>query len=535
MTRSDEADGAFGFDFDQGISRRQLLTGVAGTGLVLGAGGVLGGYGAEVAAASLERAQVKRGGTLRVGHAGAGKAESFNPGRGGSFIDTSRQYNLFDPLVRVRPDLSYAPGLALRWTHNKNSTVWDIHLRPGVTFHNGKPFTADDLIYTLRSMGNPSHVGHFAVVNVRLRDLKKINRLTVRVPLKSPDAQLFGSFVNGNTVVIQDGEKDFSKPVGTGPFVFGSFTPGQRSHCTRNPNYWEKGKPYVDAWEDITIDDPQARLNALLGGQIDAMSSLDYNQARAHQRKGDIHVVNAPSPSMHCIYMAVDKAPFNDNRVRQAFRLIPDRKALINGAIAGYGTVGNDLFGRGYPYFAEMPVRPHDPERAKAMLKAAGAEGLKVTLHTSDAVPGFVEAATLFAQQAKAAGVTVTVKKEPASQYFDTSTLYTHLDFAQDFWAAGSVGAWYQLAVESHAVWNETHWRDKSYDALIRKAQGAPNARTANRLWRQVQKVQYDQGGYIIWTNVNIVDAAAKYVKGVRPSSFTALGGWNYRSFWLDK
>ena len=233
--------------------------------------------------------------------------------------------------------------------------------------------------------------------------------------------------------------------------------------------------------------------------------------------------------------MAVDKAPFTDNRVRQAFRLIPDRKALINGAIAGYGTVGNDLFGRGYPYFADSPVRPHDPEKARALLKAAGADGLKVTLHTSDAVPGFVEAATLFAQQAKAAGVTVTVKKEPASQYFDTSTLYTHLDFAQDFWAAGSVGAWYQLAVESHAVWNETHWRDKSYDALIRKAQGAPNARTANRLWHQVQKVQYDQGGYIIWTNVNIVDATAKYVKGVRPSSFTALGGWDYKSFWLNK
>ena len=145
MTRSDEADGAFGFDFDQNISRRQLLAGVAGAGLVLGAGGVLGGY-ADVAAAALEGAQVKRGGTLRVGHAGAGKAESFNPGRGGSFIDTSRQYNLFDPLVRVRPDLSYAPGLALRWTHNKDSTVWDIHLRPDVTFHNGKPFTADDII-----------------------------------------------------------------------------------------------------------------------------------------------------------------------------------------------------------------------------------------------------------------------------------------------------------------------------------------------------------------------------------------------------
>jgi len=532
MTGSDGQGGAFDAGHDHRISRKQFLAGAAGTGLVLGAGGL---FGSDIATAAMEATAVRRGGVLRVAHAGAGKSETFNPARGSSFIDTSRQYNLYDPLVRVNPDLTTAPGLALRWTHNKNSTVWDIHLRPGVTFHNGKPFTADDVIYTLRSMGDSSHVGHFAVVNIRLNELKKINAHTVRVHLKSPDAQLYRSFVNGNTVMIQDGEKNFAKPVGTGPFVFGSFTPGERSHCTRNPNYWEHGKPYVDAWEDWSIDDPQARLNALLSGQIDAMSSLDYNQARVHQRTRDIQVINAPSPSMHCIYMAVDKAPFTDNRVRQAFRLIPDRKALIAGAIAGFGTVGNDLFGKGYPYFANLPVRPHDPEKAKALLKAAGADGLKVTLHTSDAVPGFVEAATLFAQQAKAAGVTVNVKKEPASQYFDTSTLYTHLDFAQDFWAAASVGAWYQLAVQSHAVWNETHWRDKHYDAMIARATAAPNARSANRLWRQVQKVQYDQGGYIIWTNVNIVDAAARYVKGVRPSSFTALGGWNYRSFWLNK
>src|SRR5262245_63428691 len=138
MTRSDEVDGAFGFDFDQGISRRQLLAGAAGSGLALGA---LGGYGADIAAAAFESAQIKRGGVLRVGHAGAGKAETFNPGRGSSFIDTSRQYNLYDPLVRVRPDLTFAPGLALRWTHNKNSTVWDIHLRPGVTFHKDRKST----------------------------------------------------------------------------------------------------------------------------------------------------------------------------------------------------------------------------------------------------------------------------------------------------------------------------------------------------------------------------------------------------------
>jgi len=469
-----------------------------------------------------------------VGHAGAGKSETFNPARGSSFIDTSRQYNLFDPLVRVKPDLTTAPGLALEWHPNKTATVWVVKLRPDVTFHSGKSLTADDVIYTLRSMGDAKHVGHFAVTNIRLGELKKIDKLTVRIPLKSPDARLYDQFVNGNTVVIQNGEKNFLKPVGTGPFMFGSFTPGARSHCVKNPNYWVDGQPYVDAWEDITIDDPDARLNALLAGDIDAMSALPYNQAKAHKATGDIRVLDAPSPSMHCIYMAVDRAPFNDPRVRQAFRLMPDRQALINGAIGGFGTGGNDLFGRGLPYFADLPARPHDPEKAKSLLKAAGRSDLTVTLHTSNAVPGFVEAATLFAQQAKAAGVKVKVKSEPASAYFDTALLYTKLDFGQDFWAAGSVGAWYDLAVQSKAVWNETHWRSKSYNAMIAKAHVSPNDAVAKKRWHDVQKVQYDHGGYLIWTNVNIVDAASKKVKGVVPSSFTSLGGWNYKAFWLD-
>jgi peptide/nickel transport system substrate-binding protein len=488
-----------------------------------------------VPAASVAASQIKRGGLLRVGHSGAGKNETFNPARGSSFIDTSRQYNVFDPLVRVNPDLKVAPGLALSWTPNKTSSVWEVKLRPGVTFHNGKSFTADDVIYTLRSMADPKHVAHFAVGNIRLSELKKTGPLSVRIPLKSPNARLYDSFVNGNTVVIQDGATSFAKPIGTGPFMFTSFTPGERSHCVRNPNYWEHGKPYVDAWEDVSIDDPAARLNALLSGQIDAMTSLDYNQAKAHKKSGDINVVDAHSPSVHVIYMAVDQAPFKDNRVREAFRLIPDRKKLVDGALAGYGTVGNDLFGQGYPYFAkDLPVREADPEKAKSLLKAAGAENMTVTLDTSNAVPGFIEAATLFAFQAKAAGVTVKVKTDPADAYFDTSQLYTKLKFGQDFWAAGSLGAWYELAVLSDATWNETHWKDPAYDKLIRKAQGAPTPATAAKLWHQVQQVQYDKGGYIIWGNVDIVDAASKKVQGIVPSSFTGLGGFDYRSFWFS-
>ncbi|MDX6533133.1 MAG: peptide/nickel transport system substrate-binding protein [Gaiellales bacterium] len=521
------------------MTRRRLLGGTAAAGLALGAGNLLaacgGGSSSPTGAGSTAASGApRRGGRLRVGHVGAGKGESFDPARGSSFIDASRYYNLYDPLVRVNPDFSIDPGLAEAWQPNSDGTLWEIKLRPDVVWHNGKPFTADDVIFTMRLMGDPSHVGHASVANVRLGELKKVDDLTLSVPLKGPSARFMDSWVQQNTVIVQDGTTSFAIPVGTGPFQFVSFTQGERSLCKRNPNYWEEGKPYADEWEDISIDDNTARLNALLSGEIDMMSQLDFNQAKAHQAQGDIQVIDAPSPAFQVMLMAVDLEPFKDERVRQALRLIPDRQALIDGALAGFGTLGNDLFGYGLPYYAEdLPVREQDLEQAKSLLKAAGQEGLTVTLHTSDIVPGFVEVATLFAQQAKGAGVTVNVKKESAAAYFDTALLYTKLDFAQSYWTTGSLSAWYEQALASDAVWNETHWRDTSYDSLIRQAQGAINEDEATDLWHQVQQIQYDNGGYIGWANQNIVDAASNNVGGIVPNPFFNLGAWNYRDVYL--
>ena len=137
-------------------------------------------------------------------------------------------------------------------------------------------------------------------------------------------------------------------------------------------------------------------------------------------------------------------------------------------------------------------MREQDLEQAKSLLKAAG-QRLTVTLHTSGAATGFVEAATLFAEQAKGAGVSVQVKEEDAGAYFDTSLLYTKLNFAQSYWAAASLAAWYQQALLSDAIWNETHFRSSSYDKMISQAIGAPNQGAAEELWLKVQQIQYDE------------------------------------------
>lgn len=531
--------------FERPLSRRDLLRGAAAAGVGLGATSFLaacggdgeeGGAGTTTQPSGTTPAEVTRGGRLRVGHVGGGKAETFDPARGSTFIDASRYLNVFDLLVRADNKLELVPGLATEWEPNDDSTVWQFKLRPDVVWHDGKPFTAQDVIYTIQSWGDKKHIAHSAATQMRLDELSAPDPLTLEIPLKGPNARLADSFTQQNNVIIQDGTTDFTQPIGTGPFKLESFTVGERSLAVRNEDYWEEGKPYVDEWEDISISDNAARLNALLNGDIDMMSQIEPTQAKANLESGEIQIIRAPSPTaIQVFYMAVDIPPFDDPKVRQAFRLIPDRQGLIDRALLGFATSANDLPGKGLWNFADdLPSREQDLEQAKALLAEAGQENLEVTLHTSEIVPGFVEAATLFAEMAKEAGVTVKIKKEDPNAYFDTSKLYTKLDFGQSFWTYSSLALWYEQSLLSDAIWNETHWRDKSYDELIRQAQGATDEATALDLWHQVQEVQYNEGGYIVWANLEILDAAANNVKGLVPSAWFNLGGWNYRDIWLE-
>ena len=285
----------------------------------------------------------------------------------------------------VNADLTRSPGLALEWTHNKDATVWEVKLRPGVTFHNGKTFGAEDVIWSIQQMAGKTSAALPFVSGIKLGELKAVNKLTVRIPLKAADADLSGNFTYYNTWIVPKGQtaKDYKKPIGTGPFMAQSFTPGRQSVFTKNPNYWVKGKPYVDSLKITSIDDNTARLNALLSGQIDAMAQLPTQQAKAHEATGDIQVLVAPSPQAMMFYMDTTKAPFNDPRVTLAIKLIADRKALVESAISGYGTVGNDIFGAGLPFYDKsLPQRVQDIDKAKSLLKAAGQSDLKVAAAT---------------------------------------------------------------------------------------------------------------------------------------------------------
>lgn len=521
---------------DSRLSRGALLRGAAG--VMIGASPLLAaacGGGGSSADTSAEEGEPRRGGTLHLGFVGAGTAETLNPYQGVTPIDESRVQNLYDPLVIVNPDLTTGPGLALEWTPNSDATEYEVKLRPDVEFHNGKTFAAEDLIYSIRLMAKPANFASVPfVAGINLDELKAVNPTTVHIPLTSPDADLAANFVYWNTWIVQDGETDFTRPVGTGPFMFESFKPGTESVFKRNPNYWANGKPYVDELKITSIDDNTARLNALLSGQIDGMAQLPTADAKAHQSTGDITVLTSKSPQVMMFYMDTTQAPFTDNNVRLAIKLIADRPALVETAINGFGSVGNDIVGKGLPFYNDdLPQREQDIDQAKSLLKAAGQENMTVLLRTSPIFPGFVEAATLLAEQAKAAGVTIQLKQVPPNSYYNPSLLYLKMAFAETQWPPPSLKFFYLQALSSKAPYNETHWSDKAWNDLLFQAIGELDETKAQDYWNQVQEIQYNEGGYLSWTNADWVDGLSTKVKGLEPHPAGVLGNYLFMNAWL--
>ncbi len=171
------------------------------------------------------------------------------------------------------------------------------------------------------------------------------------------------------------------------------------------------------------------------------------------------------------IYVRTDRAPFKDNRVREAMRLAADRSQLVQDAYLSYGSLGNDLFGHGVPYYdSGIPQHPHDPEKAKALLKQAGfADGLNVTLYTSTAAPGMLQSAQIYAQQAKAAGINVKLFQTPANTYY-SGQYYLKVAMGQTNYQ-GIIPVMWSDALLKTSPYNETAWDRPDFDKAFYKAE----------------------------------------------------------------
>ncbi|HUZ54633.1 MAG TPA: ABC transporter substrate-binding protein [Streptosporangiaceae bacterium] len=482
-----------------------------------------------------------------MGVLSGGQEENLFPGTSVGTPDFVRDYNLYNLLFYLGKNVTpLVPGLALSAEPNANASVWTFKLRDGVTWHDGKPFSADDVVYNFRTVwSNPSlnYSSGFLTGLVDFKNVRKLDRLTVQVPLKAPAAQFPTIFAYFDFPVVQQGatvKSTAANPIGTGPFKFSSFTPGRRSVFTANKDYWETGKPYVDQLVvDSSFTDTNALFNALLQGTVNLFPSLPLVTARSQLSARQVQILASPVAAQSYMFaMRVDKGPFADNRVRTAFKLLVDRQAMIDGAWAGFGTVAYDLLAPGTEYYTADLKREQDVERAKSLFKAAGVLGETFALPTCNFLPGMVESSTILAQQATAAGIKVVVNTESAATYFTPAGGFLSRPFGYEVdQPVGSLLAAYRSEYTIGCPYPDTHWGDQhgggQAEKLISQAVAATDPSQAAELWRECQLQQFNQGGYLVWGNVPYVDAAALNVRGLSAGAGFSYNNWRLCDGWL--
>ncbi|TPQ20960.1 ABC transporter substrate-binding protein [Streptomyces sporangiiformans] len=516
-----------------GLHRRGFLaaTGAASLGALALAG--CGGSGSEGSDAKGDGTP-KRGGRLRAAFAGGGAGETLDPHLANLFADAARAKAMYDKLADYGADLSAQPRLAEKWESNKTLDRWQVTLRKA-TFHDGKPVTAADVLYSYRRIADPKQAfrAKASLDPIDLDASRATGERSIEFVLKRPTAELPNILAAFGAYIVPKDASDFDKkPIGSGPFRFVSFTPGRSAVFRRYDDYWE-GAPHLDELEFVVANEESARVNALLGGQVEYAHELNPTTARAHEGKGQIEIVRLRNSAMQGFAMKTDRAPFDDKRVREAFFLIADRKELVDGALSGAGVIGNDLFGKGYEYYADgLPQRAQDLDKARALLKQAGAEDLKVTLDTSAVAAGFTESAGIFRDQAKKAGVTVDVKMGSKDSYWadilDNGTLCCYRSGA--------------LPIEAHisqrlltdSTTNATKWKHKDFDALYQQAQSTRGKTERAAVYERMQRRLYSEGGFLIWGFADWILGTARNVGGVSTKAPANTLDWaRFDKVWL--
>jgi peptide/nickel transport system substrate-binding protein len=497
------------------LGRRQFLRGLAGTGALAGAGSLLAacGSGSSTPAASPTATARRRGGALKVGLTGGSGSDTLDPHKGLTYLDTARAQSLYQPLLQLNTRAQTEFVLAEEISPHGSTSQWVIRLRPGITFHDGKPLTADDVIFTLSRIKNQKLTGSTPLGPVDVKGLKKLDKRTVLVPMTSPYGSFLDQLAYWYYLYIVPVGFNPSKPNGTGAFKYQSFTPGQRSVFVKNPNYWKPGLPYVDSVTIIDFSDSTSLQNALVTGVIHGAGALEGAQIAALKSTGGVRTVTSHTGAITPFTMRVDQAPFNDVNVRQAMRLLVNRPQLIASALDGFATVGADVSSPYDPNYDTSLHRSQDIAQAKSLLKKAGRENLTVQLVTSPVATGTVAMSTVLKQQASAAGVTINLKQVDPTTFFSPAN-YLHWTFSQDFYNYSPYLAQVAQSLLPTSPFNETHWSLPHYIDLNKQANATANPSTRKQIEHEMQMIDFDEGGYIIPAFIAALDAYSTKITG---------------------
>jgi peptide/nickel transport system substrate-binding protein len=412
---------------------------------------------------------------------------------------------VFSRLVAQDAQLRVQPDLATSWEASEDLKIWTFRLRPGVKFHNGKVFDAADVVFTFGRIQN-KEVGSVLRVNFNIvTKIEAVDALTVRFTLSTPYADFAAATAGYQAMIVSETVMDTltTHPIGTGPYRFVEYKPGDQMVLERNPDYFLPGVPTVERAVMRVIPEYTTAVAALESGAIDVVFDLPPEQVDKLGHSKVAHVDEVPSGRWNGFILNCEMKPFDDPRVRRAFIKLIDKPAFNDIAMFGHGTTALTPIPPTHPFFREdIKIGGADIAGAKRLLAEAGIpQGFTITLYVPGANPPRERMATIFRDTAKQVGINAEIQIVPPDKFF--AEMEGKVPFAVDgFYGRATpdlmVYPWYH----STGSWNNTlwHYHNAEVDKVLDAARTTGDKAEQARLYGRFQEMVLEDGpGSIVY------------------------------------
>ena len=486
------------------LSRRDLLKYIGGAGLLL-AGGCNRNDAPELATlfGVVTSDPVAAHDALSVRVAFLNFPDSFDPARVRSSEAMQCAYTLYDALTYIDEDLTPQPLLAANWQQAADRLSWTFELQRGVQFHNTAQLTAADVVYTFNRILDPALESPIRLIFNFVERIEAPDEYTVRFVLSSPNVDLpllVGTPLTGIVPIGVTSAELSVLPVGTGPWRAVELVSGESIRFVRNLDYWdEEFAPQFDTLEYQVFPSISSQIEALLANHIDLIPDVPPSALRTFGEYPKITVQEVPSGRCQVIVMRADLSPFDDPRVREAMKLCMDRTSMQRQVLAERGLLASDQpISPVHPFWAELPLRPYDPQRARQLLLQAGyANGLQLSLITAPVAPGMVEMAQLYRTMAQPAGIEIEVITVPSDVYQTDYAGRAPLHMI-DLGMRPSMDETLTSNCHSQSPANYSHYVNPQLDRLLVAARSESEPAVRAELYRAVQELIMQDGAMII-------------------------------------
>jgi peptide/nickel transport system substrate-binding protein len=443
-------------------------------------------------------------------------------------VDYNYVYNCFSRLTTQDPKLQVQPDLASSWEATEDLKTWTFHLRPGVKFHDGKTLDASDVIYTFKRIMDKD-VGSVLRANFGFVDnIEAVDPLTVRFHLSIPYAGLAAAVAAYQAAIVSEKSADTltTHPIGTGPFRFVEYRPGDQLVMERNPGYFLPGVPSLERVVIRIMPEFTTAVAALESGSVDGVFDLPPEQMELLAKSKVARAEEVQTGRWNGILWNCAMAPFDDPRVRRAFIKLIDKPMLTEIAMFGHSTPTLTPIPPFHPYFRnDIPIVGADIPGAKKLLAEAGiAPGWELQMDIPGSNPPRERYATAFRDAAKQVGIDVKLQIAPPDKF------YAEMEGKIRFFADGFYGRaapdlmvypWYH----SSGSWNNSlwHYKNPEVDKVLDAARVTGDQSEQKRLYGQFQELVIDDGPGAVLFVQNLACGFSNKVKDVVVSPLMLL------------